>query len=132
MSAPAVDFGSCWSCVDDLVMPATIASGNRVVGEAIARRLITRRGGLVSDPNYGFDLGEFVEADLSPRDLALVSSGIVAECKKDDRVVSAVATVTLAIGVLTAQIALTTGGGPFTLVLAVSAVSAPLLQVTPS
>lgn len=112
-------------------MPSVRVTGNRIVAEAIARRLITPRGRLVDDPNYGFALSEFVNADLTPADLAQIQAGVQAECVKDQRVRSATATVILAGAVLIATIVLTTGNGPFTLVLSVSDVSAQILQVSP-
>lgn len=121
--------GQCWSCVSDITSPGYYVSGNRAVAEAIARRLQTPRGGLIDDPDYGFDLTAYVNADISPADIALIQSNVDAECLKDERVAAAVSTVTLlATGVLTVVIQLTAGSGPFTLVLAVSDVTVSLLQ----
>lgn len=128
---PKTDFGTAWSCVTDLTMPSVMVKGNRIVAEAIARRLITPRGGLVDDPDYGFDLSEFVNADLTPGDIARIQAGVQAECLKDQRVSGASSTVVVANGVLIATIVLTTASGPFTLVLSVSDVTAQLLQVAP-
>jgi len=116
-------------------MPSVLVKGNRVVGEAIARRLTSPRGQLVDDPNYGFALSEFVNADLTPTDLVRIQASVQAECVKDERVFSAVATVTLATtaagAVLIATIVVTTATGPFLLVLSVNDISAEILQVTP-
>lgn len=128
---PTVDYGTSWSCVDDLTMPAVLVKGNRVVAEAIARRLITRRGQLVDDPNYGFALTDYLDADLTPAELVRIQAGVQAECLKDERVSGATSTVTLAGSVLIVAIALTVAAGPFTLVLSVSDVSATILQVSP-
>lgn len=128
---PQVDYGSSWSCVDDLTMPSVLVKGNRVVAEAVARRLITRRGQLVDDPNYGFALTDYLEADLPPAELARIRAGVQAECVKDERVSGATATVTLAGAVLVVVIVLTVATGPFTLVLSVSDVNATILQVSP-
>lgn len=124
-------FGSGWSCVDDLTMPAVMVTGNRIVAEAIARRLTTPRGGLIDDPNYGYDLTDFLNDDLSPTDVARIAAGVQAECVKDERVSSAVATVTLTAGVMVVTIALTTANGPFTLVLSITDVTVSILKVTP-
>lgn len=127
----SADFGSAWSCVDDLTMPARYVTGNRVVGEAMARRLSTDRGGLISDPTYGYDLTAEMDDDASPSDLAAIAAQIQAECVKDQRVLAAVATVTLAGGVLIVTIQVTTAAGPFTLTLSVDQVSVQILKVTP-
>lgn len=123
--------GSCWSCVDDLTMPAVMVGGNRVVGEAIARRLTTPRGQNVGDPDYGFDLTVYLNADISTADISLIQSGIDAECVKDERVLSATSTVTLVGTVLIVSIMLTLATGPFTLVLSVNDVTVQILSVGP-
>jgi phage baseplate assembly protein W len=128
---PQTDYGTAWSCVDDLSMPSVTVKGNRIVAEAVARRLITRRGQLVDDPNYGFALTDYLEADLNAADLARIQTGVQAECLKDERVSGATATVTFAGSLLVVTIVFTTSTGPFTLVLSVNDVSATLLQVAP-
>lgn len=112
-------------------MPAVISGGNRVVGEAIARRLISPRGSNVGDPTYGFDLTQYLNSDLSPTDVTLIQEGISAECVKDERVLDATVTVVLTGGVLIVTIFLQTAVGPFTLVLSVSSVTTQILSVSP-
>ncbi len=124
------DYGTALSCVNDIDAASRTVTGNRVVAEALARRLMTPRGRLIGYPNYGYDLTQFVNADLSPRDLAGIKVGIVAECEKDERVESVDANVVLATdGTLTVTIAVVGTKGPFTLVLGVSQVTVELLQV---
>ena len=123
-AAQPTNFGTCWSCVTGLTFPARMVSGNRAVAEAIARRLQTPRGGLIDDPNYGYDLTAFLDADITAPVLASIQSQVNAECVKDQRVTSATSTVTLTVaGLLIVTIALTTAFGPFSLVLSVSAVA---------
>ena len=126
----AVDFGTCWSCITDVTTPATMASGFRVIGEAIARRWQTPRGGLIDDPNYGFDLTDFIGDDLGKGDLARIAHGASAEAEKDERVLSCAVTLTMTGGgqLMTVVGSVETGQGPFQLVVAVSAVSVTLLQ----
>lgn len=112
-------------------MPSVRVTANRIVGEAIARRLITPRGRLVDDPNYGYALSEFVNADLPAGELARIQAGVQGECVKDERVSTAKATIVLAGAILVATIVLTTAAGPFTLVLSVDDVTATILQVSP-
>jgi len=126
------DYGSDVSCVSDIASDGRTVSGFVVVGEAIARRLSTPRGRLIADPNYGFDLTQFINEDMSPRDIAGLQSGVVAECLKDERVSAADATATLdRSGVLTLSVNLELSTESFTLVLAVSAVKVEIIRVDP-
>lgn len=115
--APRSPLGSCWSCVDDLVMPSTMATGQRCVAEAIARRWATPRGGLVGDTNYGYDLTDFISDDLDRAGLAAISHQAAIEAKKDERVLTCSVTVTSnADGTLSVVAGVTTAAGPFQLV----------------
>jgi phage baseplate assembly protein W len=128
------NFGSAWSCVSDLTLPSVQVSGNQVVAEAIARRLQTPRGGLIDDPNYGYDLTAWLNADVTPAQIASIQSSINAECTKDERVSSAASSVTFLSGALIVSVLLTTAAGPFTLVLSVSSLApnaVTLLSVFP-
>ncbi len=126
------DFGTTLSCVDDISPEARMVSGFRVVGEAVARRWLTPRGRLIGYPNYGFDLTQFVNADVTARDLPAIKAGAAAEALKDERVTSADVSVSLAVdGILSVSAVLGTALGPFTLVLAVSDVTIQILQVSP-
>jgi hypothetical protein len=121
------DLGTCMACVTD-IKPGMV-SGRRCLGEAIARRLQTPRGGLIDDPNYGFDLSGELNDDVTQEDVARMSSSIVAECLKDERVFGATATVVFANGTLLVTIKLTDSAGPFLLVLQVTSVTLELLTV---
>ncbi len=124
------DLGTDLSCVSDLDATGAVVSGRRLLAEACARRLSTPRGALIDDPNYGYDLTDFVNADLGIGDLDAIQSGISSECLKDERVLACAALVTLDVdGVMTVTVQLTDGDGPFTLVLAVSDVTVDLLKV---
>ena len=128
---PQNSFGSGWSCVDDLTMPSVMATGNRSVSEAIARRWQTPRGGLIDDPNYGYDLSDFVNDDLKLSDLGRIANLAGAEARKDERVLTCAVTIELtAAGELRVTANVKTATGPFQLVLAVSQVSVRLLSVT--
>jgi phage baseplate assembly protein W len=130
-AAPQPNFGQAWSCVTDLTSPAQMVSGFRVVAEAIARRWQTPRGGLIDDPNYGYDLSDYINDDLGPADLARIGQDAAAEAQKDDRVLNATVTLTLIGSVLLAAGVFTTAQGPFRLVLSVSLVTVTLLEVAP-
>jgi hypothetical protein len=127
-------FGQCWSTPQgaDLSMPATMASGNQAVSEATLRRWTTTAGQLIDDPNYGRNVYDLVNADLSPTDLASEGQQFAAEAEKDERVLSCSVTLTLAAnGNLTLAATIVTAAGPFKLVLQVNAVTLALLLVSP-
>lgn len=116
--------------MNDIDPQARVVTGERVVAEAIARRLMTPRGRLIGYPNYGFDLTQYVNADVSPRDIVGIRNGIAAECVKDDRVLKADASIVLADdSTFTVTIVLIGTQGPFTLVLGVSAVTVSILDI---
>jgi hypothetical protein len=126
----AIDLGTCWSCITDVTTPATLSSGNRCVAEAIARRWGTPRGGLIDDPNYGYDLTDAIGDDLNKSDLAKMAHFAAAEAEKDERVDSADVTIQLIGAVLIVSGTITTARGPFQLVVSVSNVTVTLLSVS--
>lgn len=127
------DFGTTLSCVTDFASDARTVTGFMVVGEAIARRWSTPRGRLIAYPNYGFDLQQYVNADMSPRDIAGLRAGAEAEAEKDERVekCKVAAALETSTGILTLSAIVQTAKGPFTLVVAVSSVTLDLISVTP-
>lgn len=129
----AVDFGTEISCVSDIASDGRTVSGFRVVAEAIARRWITPRGRLIKYPDYGYDLTQFINADMSDRDIASMVAGSEAEAEKDERVDScAIEAVLGSDGVMTISALIQTGQGPFTLTASVSSLTLTLLDVVAS
>lgn len=127
----ATDFGTDLSCVTDLSGDGRTVTGRRLLAEAVARRWITPRGRLLSDPNYGFDITERVNDDMSARDLASMRAGMQAEALKDERIRGCEVTVILnVVGVLTITAIITDADGPFRLVLEASSVTAKILEIT--
>ena len=134
MNSSGVSLGTCWGMPNgqDLSMPSYMASGYQCVAEATARRWSTAPGTLIDDPDYGLDLTDSVNDDLSPVALKRLAARLNAEAQKDERVLTCSATVTLTVaGLLTVVASIQTSAGPFQLVLAVSAVSTSILMVTP-
>ena len=126
------DLGRDLSCLDDLTADFREVTGRRRLAEAVARRYQTDRGTLIGDPNYGFNLTNLVNADVSPADLIAAQSGAEAEALKEEQVRSAVVTMTLAAdGLLTVTCKLVDADGPFTLTLAVSDVTVQILELKP-
>ena len=99
------------------------AHGRRVVG---ARELHRTRQLLAEEREHAHDPGLAGGAE-APQDGTPHEDGARPEAERDERVLSASATVTFADDVLTIELSLTLAEGTFSLVLAVSAVSASLL-----
>ena len=109
-----------------------MATGFRVVGEAIARRWTTTQGELIDDPNYGENITDVVGDDLSPTDIQVKQTALANEAQKDERVLDCQVTLTLGVdGTVTCTGVVTTAAGPFTLVLAVGSVTPATLAISP-
>lgn len=133
-NARAPNFGLGWSCTTGLTMPSVMVSGFRIVAEAIIRRWLTPRGGLVDDASYGYDLTNAIGEDIGPSDLARMSQAAAEEAQKDERVRACYVTMGLITSgdgtpVLDVQARVETADGPFILVAAVSEITVTLLQV---
>ncbi len=115
----------------DLDPSFALAYGYRALGEALARRIETRRGSLIDDPQYGTDVRARINDNLDARGLAEIAIAIVNEWQKDERVFLARVTCTLAAGVLRIVGTVQTATGTFRLVLSVDAVTVTLLTVEP-
>lgn len=106
-------------------------TSRQALGQALGRRLVTTHGSLIDDLDYGFDVREYVNDDVSTATIQQIARRIEAECAKDERVLRASATVTFsAAGKLTVVIAITDGAGPFKLVLTINQVGIEKLEVT--
>jgi hypothetical protein len=125
------DYGTDFSCTEDLETTLSTVSGPMVVVEAVVRRWSTPTGGLLGDPNYGFDLTSYCNADVGPRDIAQMVDGLNAEAEKDERVLESQSTAVLGSDdVLTVTANLTLlDGETFTLTLSVDSVTVELLRV---
>lgn len=124
------DYGKDADGTDDADAEGRWIEGPELVIKAIVRRLSTRRGNLYRHPNYGIALYEYLNASFTPQEIAAAQVAIAAECTKDERVLSALAVVTLdrATGLFTVKIDIELGEGPFSFVLAVSSVTVTLLN----
>ena len=111
-------------------------SGVELVAQAYYRRLTTTRGTLIGgeeEQNYGLNLMSLVGKAATPSFAASLPGKIENELMKDPRTESVSATVVSATSgpavTYTIRIAAKTALGPFTIVLAVSAVSAEILGI---
>ena len=129
-------FGRDISCTTSL-RTGRYATGVRLVAEAIFRRLITPRGmlrGGEEEANYGIDLQDLVGSSVDPAtDADRLAGQIKAEAMKDERVDDCTVTLlaTSSGPAISYQITIdaVTGEGPFTLVLAASAVTVEILGI---
>lgn len=130
------DFGRDTYCLDEL-RPGRLVSGVRLLGQRCYHRLITPRGALRGGPdeaNFGLDIaGRIGSTDDAEVETSLPGQ-IVNELIKDAQVDSARVSMerTSAAGQSTWRITVDVQSalGPFSLVLAVSAVSVELLGVS--
>jgi hypothetical protein len=114
-------------------MPAYWASGFQCVAEAILRRWTTNSGGLIDDPNFGRNVTDSVNSDLSPSDIDRWQQQLGAEAEKDERVQRCTVSVSLTIaGVLMVAAQVQTSAGPFKMVVSVVDVTPTLLLVAPA
>ena len=133
--AANTDFGSDLSCTLDLDPRCIVVTGRRLLAEAVVRRWITPRGGLIDDPNYGTDVTAYINDDVTPRDIASLKSAMAQEAEKDERVNSCDISIEIppqGIGVYTITAVIHDNDGPFTLVASIDTISKDiqLLSVT--
>ena len=126
-------YGHDLSCTTDIDPMGIEVDGLTTLAQALFRRVITPRGTLLDDPNYGIDLTGYVNDDLSPSDVARIGASVDAEFLKDERVLRSSTTITL-LGngtVITVASAVTpNSGATFQLVLSITQVTAQILSVS--
>lgn len=91
-----VGYGSDLSCVLDLTPDALELDdqSRSAIGQATLRRLITARGTLPDDPDYGLDVRGMLNRGFPMQKLRDLSGQIRSEITKDDRIADAVVNVT--------------------------------------
>jgi len=128
----ALGYGVDLACVMDVtpdlaeVDPLSVTA----VGQAIMRRLITPRGGVLDDQNYGFDLRAYCSRGATLDELRGLAASVRGEAMKDSRVADASCSVTYTNGQLTVNLTLTlqSSDGPFALVFFVTADGIALVE----
>ena len=126
------DFGSDISTFPDLDPFFSLTTGIHVVAEALARRLMTPRGGgLFYAPDYGLDVRGYLNSAMTTAQLSGLEHSIQNEALKDERIFDAKATVTANVAArkLAIKVLITTAQGPFALVLQANAVTVQVLKV---
>ena len=121
----AIGYGADTACTSDLpLISTTITDPVQLIGQRTIRRLTTPRGALAlinDDPNFGFDVRQYVNAKLTPAQIATAQSNIQDEVTKDEEIESADVSFTLgAAGAISIDIAMQTLAGPFSMTLTVN------------
>jgi phage baseplate assembly protein W len=105
-------------------------SGRLGLGQALARRLVTTHGSLIDDPDYGLDVRDYINDDVSASDLFQLARKVEAELAKDERVSRSAVVATFTDGKMSLVCTIWDGGGPFKLTLDIADVGITKLEVT--
>ena len=107
-----------------------LISGYTNLGQAMAMRLQTPRGGLWYDQDYGTDLRGWLNAAITGPVQAQLVGAIQSECLKDDRVQACTASVVVdrASSTMTVTINTVTAQGPFSFILAVTSATVAIIE----
>jgi len=125
------DFGADLTALPELKFQLKDGLGN--LGEALARRLLTSRGGLFYDPTYGWDLRRYLNEVLDEATEYEMKILVEQELEKDPRVYRAtVEGVAKDLRRIHLEVLVETAAGPFRLTLAVSDVSVEVLRAQPA
>lgn len=126
----ATDYGTDYSTFTDLDETFTPRRGKRVVAERLARWFLTPRGQQEFYPDRGFDLRQFLSEGFTDGIAFMICSGMEREAEKDEAVEEATAKIELfdAGERMKVTLDVTTGEGPFTMTLNVTAVTVELLE----
>jgi phage baseplate assembly protein W len=127
--AEGTDYGFDVLVFPDLDASFSLVNDSRVLGEALARRLLTPRGRLDFHPNYGLDIRDFLNDAVTQDSLFRLQAAAEAECEQDERVLDASVRATYDPDAekLTLTISIDASSGPFKFVLAVTDLTAELL-----
>ncbi len=135
MATPAAneaDYGTDMFGVDDLDELGRDVTGVTVLRQALARRLITPRGWLLDDPNYGLDVRTYLSDSVDAAKLMQIQQSVRAELLKDQRVLTCTVVATMSGSPSARSVRLVVDGegrqGPYDLVVEVSKVTAQLLS----
>ena len=129
MAIQLPDLGTDLRALADLDARVPIQGGLRNLGEALARRLQTPRGGLFYAPDYGTDIRAWLNESFTPASFFRAKVAVEAECEKDERVKAATATVRLGLNqTLVIELLVELAQGPFRLVLSVDQVSVTVFE----
>jgi phage baseplate assembly protein W len=125
-----VDFGSDVGCYPDLDPSFATVTALSVLGQDLARRLETPRGGLFYDSQYGTDVREMVNDSITLTNSQKRQTEIASEVLKDERVRRVTVTINYSPDAsVLIKLMVETAAGPFTFILNVTAITVSLLKV---
>lgn len=127
------EFGTDLSWTWDVDPAHRLVSGAELVAQACFRRLITPRGALLDDPDYGLDLRAELSRAQTREYTASLPGRIEAELRKDPRVLAVAVEIEALAGFGNYEIAIngTCSEGPFELVVGVAEAAILLRRSTP-
>lgn len=82
-------FGICMWAMDDVRLDSTLAKGLQPLIQDVYHLLITERGTMWTDPEFGFGLSDAVLSAFGPDELPSVADEIESSLAEDDRIASA-------------------------------------------
>lgn len=126
------DYGTDVYLLTDLGPVWGTATGLVNLGLALARRLMTPRGTLPYDPNYGTDVRAYLNKRVTTVGVSALQGDISSECQKDERVQTCDGSVSFSKSTRSMFISATVTtifGETFTLVMAATAISVSVLSV---
>jgi hypothetical protein len=121
-------FGADFSALPELSF-TTFKDGVDNLSEALARRLMTPRGGLFYDENYGFDTRSFINETMTDQQTYALERLSAIECEKDERVDGATATLSSVGDEYKLELDVQTTGGEVRLILPLDAVTAEVIRI---
>ena len=136
MTQPGNIYGTDLACLPnangilDLTDTMTEASGIDVLAQSLVRRQLTAPGSDIASPNDGIDLRSFIKNGITQQELSVLTVQVQRELIKDQRVLpstTVTGTFNPATNTLTMNEMIQTAAGPFSLTIAVSAVSVTVL-----
>lgn len=124
------DFGTDISVFPDLDKTLALISGGRVLGEAVAKMWLTRRGSLVFHPDRGVDIRDYLNESIDGSVLAEIRTLCEREAEQDERVDSCTVLVTYdpTTQEITIAAALETAEGPYRFTLGVTSLTTSMLS----
>ena len=128
-----VDYGTDLSCTTDLDPLGRLVSGNEIMVQVCVRRLYCGPGKLFSDPtDNSIDVRDFLSDDIGPTDLTRIQGLCAQALLGDQRILTAqvVAQYDTKLKTLTLAISCVGANGPFSLTLAVTALTVQLVSPT--
>jgi len=126
----ATNYGSDSYCVTDVgLTDVQVTNPAVLIGQRVARRLQTPRGGLAAfggPADFGWDVRQYVMKKMDVSSRTTAQQQIENECLKDEQVLAVTVDLSVANdGTVTLKVLGVTSAGPFTLTGNVSQFSAP-------